>query len=210
MDTLIFYLDIFGTISFAVAASLMAYKKNLDPFGIIVVAIFTSIGGGTIRDILLRNYPIFWIDNILYLSVIISSSLLTQFFYKHISKKEDILLFFDAIGIGVFTIIGIKTALKFDVHPLICIMMGTITAVFGGLVRDVVCNEIPVILHRELYATLCIMGGAVFFIMSFLGINNNLSYIFSMLFIIITRIIAIRLNLSLNDLIFRSHMEGKR
>jgi uncharacterized membrane protein YeiH len=89
-------------------------------------------------------------------------------------------------------------------------MMGTITAVFGGLVRDVVCNEIPVILHRELYATLCIMGGAVFFIMSFLGINNNLSYIFSMLFIIITRIIAIRLNLSLNDLIFRSHMEGKR
>ncbi|HOK02615.1 MAG TPA: trimeric intracellular cation channel family protein [Spirochaetota bacterium] len=210
MDTLIFYLDIFGTISFAVAASLMAYKKNLDPFGIIVVAIFTSIGGGTIRDILLRNYPIFWIDNILYLSVIISSSLLTQFFYRYISKKEDILLFFDAIGIGVFTIIGIKTALKFDVHPLICIMMGTITAVFGGLVRDVVCNEIPVILHRELYATLCIMGGAVFFIMSFLGINNNLSYIFSMLFIIITRIIAIRLNLSLNDLIFRSHMEGKR
>ncbi|HOQ12426.1 MAG TPA: trimeric intracellular cation channel family protein [Spirochaetota bacterium] len=210
MDTLIFYLDIFGTISFAVAASLMAYKKNLDPFGIIVVAIFTSIGGGTIRDILLRNYPIFWIDNILYLSVIISSSLLTQFFYRYISKKEDILLFFDAIGIGVFTIIGIKTALKFDVHPLICIMMGTITAVFGGLVRDVVCNEIPVILHRELYATLCIIGGAVFFIMSFLGINNNLSYIFSMLFIIITRIIAIRLNLSLNDLIFRSHMEGKR
>ncbi|HPP95427.1 MAG TPA: trimeric intracellular cation channel family protein [Spirochaetota bacterium] len=209
MDTLIFYLDIFGTISFAVAASLMAYKKNLDPFGIIVVAIFTSIGGGTIRDILLRNYPIFWIDNILYLSVIISSSLLTQFFYRYISKKEDILLFFDAIGIGVFTIIGIKTALKFDVHPLICIMMGTITAVFGGLVRDVVCNEIPVILHRELYATLCIMGGAVFFIMSFLGINNNLSYIFSMLFIIITRIIAIRLNLSLNDLIFRSYMEGK-
>ena len=165
---------------------------------------------GTIRDILLRNYPIFWIDNILYLSVIISSSLLTQFFYRYISKKEDILLFFDAIGIGVFTIIGIKTALKFDVHPLICIMMGTITAVFGGLVRDVVCNEIPVILHRELYATLCIIGGAVFFIMSFLGINNNLSYIFSMLFIIITRIIAIRLNLSLNDLIFRSHMEGKR
>ena len=152
MSELIFYLDIFGTISFAVSASLMAYKKNLDPFGILVISIITSIGGGTLRDILLRNYPIFWIDHIIYLIVIIISSLVTQVFIRYISRITNILLIFDAIGIGVFTVIGIKISINFNINPLISIMMGTITAVFGGLLRDVLYNEIPVILHKELYA----------------------------------------------------------
>lgn len=199
MGTLIFYLDIFGTVSFAVAASLMAYKKNLDPFGILVIAVITSIGGGTLRDVLLQNYPIFWINNIIYIIVIFTASMLTQVCYRQISRISDILLIFDAIGIGVFTIIGIKAALNFSVHPVICIIMGTITAVFGGVIRDVLCNEIPVILHRELYATLCMSGGAVFFLLRFLSVPLELNYTLSMLFIILTRIIAIRHNLSLND-----------
>lgn len=199
MGTMLYYLDIFGTVSFAVAASLMAYKKNLDPFGIIVIAVITSIGGGTLRDVLLQNYPVFWIKNIIYIVVICTASLLTQVWYRQISRVSDILLIFDAIGIGVFTIIGIKIALNFSVHPLICIIMGTITAVFGGVIRDVLCNEIPVILHRELYATLCMIGGGVFFLLKYLNIPMELSYTLSMLFIISTRIIAIRYNLSLHD-----------
>jgi len=202
MTELIFYLDIFGTISFAVAASLMAYKKNLDPFGILVISVITSVGGGTLRDILLRNYPIFWIDNITYLIVIIISSISTQIFIKYISRITDILLIFDAIGIGVFTVIGIKISLNFHLHPLISITMGTITAVFGGLIRDVLYNEIPVILHKELYATLCITGGAVFFILKYFQIQVEINYAVSMLFIIITRIVAIRYNLSLKSLTF--------
>jgi len=204
MLNLLFYLDIFGTVSFSVAASLMAYRKNLDPFGILVIAVITSIGGGTLRDILLRNYPIFWIDNITYIVVIFISSILTQIWYRHISRISDILLIFDAIGIGIFTIIGIKTALTFNVHPLICVMMGTATAVFGGMVRDVLCNEIPVILHRELYATLCILGGAVFFLLKFMDLPSGINYFISMLSIIITRILAIRHNLSLHDFFARS------
>lgn len=199
MGTLIFYLDIFGTVSFAVAASLMAYKKKLDPFGILVIAVITSIGGGTLRDVLLQHYPIFWISNIVYIIVICTASLLTQIWYRQISRISDILLIFDAIGIGVFTIIGIKVALNFNVHPLICIIMGTITAVFGGVIRDVLCNEIPVILHRELYATLCMCGGAVFFILRSLSVPREFNYTISMLFIILTRVIAIRRNLSLHD-----------
>ncbi len=202
MTKYLFYLDIFGTISFAVAASLMAYRKNLDPFGILVISIITSVGGGTLRDILLRNYPIFWIDNIIYLVVIIISSVLTQIFIKHISRISNILLIFDAIGIGIFTVIGIKISLNFYLHPLISITMGTMTAVFGGLIRDVLYNEIPVILHKELYATLCISGGVVFFILKYSGIAVELNYALSMLFIIITRIIAIKYNLSLKSLTF--------
>ncbi len=202
MSELIFYLDIFGTISFAVSASLMAYKKNLDPFGILVISIITSIGGGTLRDILLRNYPIFWIDHIIYLIVIIISSLVTQVFIRYISRITNILLIFDAIGIGVFTVIGIKISINFNINPLISIMMGTITAVFGGLLRDVLYNEIPVILHKELYATLCITGGIIFFLLKFAAISVELNYTVSMLFIIITRIIAIKYNLSLKSLTF--------
>jgi len=198
----LFYLDIFGTISFAVAASLMACKKNLDPFGILVISVITSVGGGTLRDILLRNYPIFWIDNIIYLVVIIISSVLTQIFIKYISRVSNILLIFDAIGIGVFTVIGIKISLNFYLHPLISIAMGTMTAVFGGLIRDVLYNEIPVILHKELYATLCISGGIIFFILKYAGIPVEVNYAVSMMFIIITRIIAIKYNLSLKSLAF--------
>jgi len=199
MAELIFYLDIFGTISFAVAASLMAHKKNLDPFGILVIAVITSVGGGTLRDILLRNYPIFWIDNITYLIVIIAASVMTQIFIKYISRISNILLIFDAIGIGVFTVIGIKISISFSLHPLISIAMGTITAVFGGLIRDVLYNEIPVILHKELYATLCITGGAVFFILKHFPLPVEINYAVSMLFIITTRIIAIKYNLSLKS-----------
>lgn len=200
MTEQLFYLDIFGTISFAVAASLMAHRKNLDPFGILVISIITSVGGGTLRDILLRNYPIFWIDNIIYLAVIIASSVLTQIFIKYISRISNILLIFDAIGIGVFTVIGIKISLNFHIHPLISVIMGTITAVFGGLVRDVLYNEIPVILHKELYATLCICGGVVFFFLRYCGVPVDINYAISILFIIITRIIAIKYNLSLKSL----------
>jgi len=202
MTELIFYLDIFGTISFAVAASLMAYRKNLDPFGILVISVITSVGGGTLRDILLRNYPIFWIDNIIYLIVIIVSSILTQIFIRYMSRISNLLLIFDAIGIGVFTVIGIKISLNFQLHPLISITMGTITAVFGGLIRDVLYNEIPVILHKELYATLCISGGAVFFILKYFMIPVEINYAVSMLFIILTRIVAIKYNLSLKSLTF--------
>jgi uncharacterized membrane protein YeiH len=202
MTELIFYLDIFGTISFAVAASLMAYRKNLDPFGILVISVITSVGGGTLRDILLRNYPIFWIDNIIYLIVIIVSSILTQIFIRYMTRISNLLLIFDAIGIGVFTVIGIKISLNFQLHPLISITMGTITAVFGGLIRDVLYNEIPVILHKELYATLCISGGAVFFILKYFMIPVEINYAVSMLFIILTRIVAIKYNLSLKSLTF--------
>jgi len=204
ISELIFYLDIFGTISFAVAATLMAYKKNLDPFGILVISVITAVGGGTLRDLLLRNYPIFWIDNIIYLIVIIISSILTQIFIKYISRISNILLIFDAIGIGVFTVIGIKISLNFQLHPLISITMGTITAIFGGLIRDVLYNVIPVILHKELYATLCIAGGVVFFIFNYFLIPVDINYAASMLFIIITRIIAIKYNLSLKSLAFIS------
>src|SRR5208337_414178 len=113
MSEYLYYLDLFGVISFSIAASLMAYKKNLDPFGILVVSILTSIGGGTIRDILLRNYPIFWIENTVYLAVIFSASVITQVFHKYLSRISQLLLIFDAIGIGVFTIIGIKISMNF-------------------------------------------------------------------------------------------------
>lgn len=202
MTPYLFLLDMFGVIAFSVAASLMAYRRNLDPFGIVVIAIITAIGGGTLRDVLLRNYPIFWIANPMYLVVIFFSSMATQVLHKYISRIERLLLFFDAIGIGVFTIIGIKISLNFNLPPVICITMGTITAVFGGVIRDALCNELPVILHRELYATLCILGGVIFFVLRWMNVPVEVNYSVSMLVIVITRMLSVMFNLSLPSIPF--------
>ena len=196
-ENYLYFLDMFGVVSFAVTGSLLGQKKNLDPFGIVVISVITAIGGSTIRDIILNHYPIFWIRDIAYLVVIVITSILTQIFDHLIEKIKDILLICDAIGLGVFTVIGIRTALSLDVHPVICVIMGTVTAVFGGLVRDVICNEIPIILHREIYATACIAGGILFFILKAVSIPLPLNYGLSALFIIGIRLVAIKKNLSL-------------
>ena len=197
MNELLYYLDMFGVISFTISASLLALRKKLDPFGIIVISIITAIGGGTLRDVLLQNHPIFWIKETIYIIIICGTSLLTQLFYRRIIKIENILLIFDAIGIGIFTVIGIKTSLSYSLHPIICIMMGVMTAVFGGLIRDVLCNEIPLILHKEVYATICLMGGILFFILRNFSLPLETVYIISIVSIIVIRIIAIKYNLSL-------------
>ena len=197
LENYLYFLDMFGVVSFAVTGSLLGQKKNLDPFGIVVISVITAIGGGTIRDIILNHYPIFWIRDISYLAVITATSILTQVFDRLIEKIKDILLICDAVGLGVFTVIGIKTAMALGVHPVICVIMGTVTAVFGGLVRDVICNEIPVILHREIYATACIAGGILFFILKVFAVPMPVNYGISAIFIIAVRMVAIKKNLSL-------------
>jgi uncharacterized membrane protein YeiH len=196
MNLLLYSLDLFGTASFAVSASLLARQKKLDLFGAIIISIITAVGGGTLRDILLQHYPVFWIHDITYLSVIIAASVLTQLLHSFVARFGKLLLVFDAIGLGVFTLIGLRVALGLGVHPLITIIMGTVSAVFGGLVRDVVCNELPLILHRELYATLSLAGGVLFFGLRALGTPFHAASVIAVLTIIIARLLAIRYNLS--------------
>lgn len=180
-------IEILGTIAFAMSGSFAAMQKRLDPFGVLIIAFVTSVGGGTIRDLLL-DVPVFWIHDMMICTVIFITCIISMIF-KSVEKKFKVTLFlFDSIGLGLFTIVGIQKGMNADLHPLICITLGTITGCFGGISRDILLNKIPLIFRKEIYATACIVGGGIFLI---LVRYTTLSYAFVQVFTIIL-IVAIR------------------
>lgn len=182
-----FIIEILGTISFAMSGSFAAMQKRLDPFGVLIIAFVTSVGGGTVRDLLL-DVPVFWMHDLWMCSLIFVTAILSMIF-KSIEKKFSVTLFiFDSFGLGLFTIIGIQKGLNADLHPLICLTLGTITGCFGGIIRDILLNRIPLIFRKEIYATACIVGGGVFL---FLVKYSTLSYTFVQISTILS-IVAIR------------------
>lgn len=158
----IYYLDIFGTIVFAITGVLAASEKRLDLFGIIVIGMVTAIGGGTIRDLILGRTPVFWVVEPLYIWIIVASTIVTFVVARFHPFPHRTLLISDAVGLGVFTVIGAKVALNLDHPPVIAVMMGIMTGVFGGVVRDVLTGEIPMIFQKEIYATAAMAGAVVF------------------------------------------------
>ncbi|HRG94571.1 MAG TPA: trimeric intracellular cation channel family protein, partial [Chitinophagaceae bacterium] len=156
-------IDILGTISFAVSGAFLAMEKKLDPFGVLVLAFVTAIGGGTLRDILIGNLPVSWMRNETATIVIFSSAIATLFFGRYLRHLTTTLFLFDALGLGLFTIVGIKLGMEKQFSMGICIALGAITACFGGVVRDVLLNHIPLLFRKEIYAMACIAGGLVYF-----------------------------------------------
>lgn len=153
-----------GTIAFAMSGAFAAMQKRFDVFGVLIIAFVTAVGGGTIRDFLL-DQPVFWTKDIFICGVIFLSTIVA-IFVKSIEKNFKVTLFlFDSIGLGLFTIIGIQKGIQANLHPIICITLGTITGCFGGIIRDILLNRIPLIFRKEIYATACIVGGAVFIIL---------------------------------------------
>jgi uncharacterized membrane protein YeiH len=194
---LLSWFDLVGTFVFAISGTLAAAEKRFDFFGAVFAGFLTAVGGGTIRDVLLGAYPLAWVQNLNYLYIIITGVLTTFLLKKYIAPLRKTMFLFDTIGIGVFTIIGLQKALTFGVHPIIAIMMGTISAVFGGVLRDTFSNEVPLIFRKEIYATACILGGFLFLILDNYLNSINLKVIITILFVISIRIIAIRFKLSL-------------
>jgi len=180
-------IEVLGTIAFAMSGSFAAMQKRLDPFGVIIIAFITSVGGGTVRDLLL-DVPVFWMHDLRMCSIILITSIVSMIF-KSLEKNFQVTLFiFDSFGLGLFTIIGVQKGLTAELHPLICIVLVTITGCFGGIIRDILLNRIPLIFRKEIYATACIIGGAVFLL---LVKYANLSYTFVQVFTILL-IVAIR------------------
>ena len=187
-----FVIEILGTISFAMSGSFAAMQKRLDPFGVLIIAFVTSVGGGTVRDLLL-DVPVFWMHDMIMCSVIFITCLFSMVF-KSIEKKFRVTLFlFDSFGLGLFTIVGIQKGLNADLHPLICLTLGTITGCFGGIIRDILLNRIPLILRKEIYATACILGGGVFLILVKLtGLSYTFVQISTILLIVAIRTFAVK------------------
>lgn len=197
---LLYSLDIAGTFVFAISGTLAAADKKLDLFGAAVIGFITAVGGGTVRDLLLDMNPIAWLVDKNYSIAIIAGIITTYLFKKHVLKLRKTLFIFDAIGIGVFTILGIEKSLSVEILPFFSIIMGVISAVVGGVIRDTLCNDIPLIFRKEVYATACLAGGLTFFILQYLQMMSPWNYLISIFVIIAIRLAGVKWSISLPTL----------
>ena len=195
-----YIIDILGTIAFAISGVLVAINKKMDPFGILIIAFVTAVGGGTLRDLLIGHTPVSWMKDMTYTYVILGSALVAVIVRNRINYLRTSLFLFDTIGIGLYTVVGLEKGINADLHPIICIALGTITASFGGVIRDILCNEIPVIFRKEIYATACIVGGLSYFLLRKLPIESDYVFIISILIVIIIRLLAVRFKIALPTL----------
>lgn len=191
-------LDFIGVFVFAISGVLAAINKKLDLFGVFVIAFVTALGGGTLRDVLIGKTPVSWMEDLNYVYIIFLGTGVALLFRNYLNKLRISLFLFDTIGLGVFTLIGLQKGLDYGLHPVICIAIGTMTASFGGLIRDILCNEIPLLLSGgTIYATICILGGVLFFSLNFFGLQDSINELVTSIFIIVFRLMAVRFNLSL-------------
>ncbi|OSZ80593.1 hypothetical protein CAP36_04900 [Chitinophagaceae bacterium IBVUCB2] len=193
----LYIIDILGTFSFAVSGAFLAMEKKLDPFGVLVLAFVTAIGGGTLRDMMIGNLPVSWLANATATIVIFASAVVTMFFGRYLKHLTTTLFLFDALGLGLFTVVGIKLGIAKGFSPGVCITLGTITACFGGVVRDVLLNNIPLLFRKEIYALACILGGLLYFLLRSFKMDADVVTIICILVIFIIRIIAVRYKLFL-------------
>lgn len=197
MNELLYYLDIFGIIVFALSGALMAGRYKLDPFGVVVLASVTAIGGGTIRDVILQT-PVFWVVEPYYLYVILITALLTIIVVRQPKRiPKRFLLIADALGLALFAVLGTQKSLELGVPIPVAIVMGTITGVAGGMIRDVLCNVIPMILRKEIYALAAMLGGGLFVLFNVLGWSENEATIVAVLGALTLRLVAIYWQVSL-------------
>lgn len=194
-----FYLfDLFGVVVFAISGALVAGRKSMDLFGVIVVAIVTALGGGTLRDLILGRHPVSWIADDTYIIVAVLAALGTVGWVRLTRPiPARMLLIADAFGLAVFTVIGTEAALQQQTPMSTAVIMGVMTGVAGGVLRDIICNDIPLIFHREIYATACMAGSASYLLMSHAQVSQLFITPVSMAIVLGIRLAAIRWHLSL-------------
>lgn len=191
--SLLFLFDMIGIVACSVSGTILAKHKNFDVFGCLLVSMVTAIGGGTVRDVILDRHPLFWMVDMSYLTVITISSLTMQIFFHPNSKAVDkFLKLSDTIGLSAFTLIGIKVATSLGANIPVALLLGVITIIVGGIIRDMICNEIPLVLQQEIYITAALAGGGLFFVLRGLGVTDWITEIATMSSIFILRMLAIR------------------
>lgn len=194
--------DLLGVAVFAISGTLLAFRKHMDGFGVVVLASLTAIGGGTTRDVIL-DLPVFWLHDPTYFIVILTAAILTIIwlrFKTHIPMNR--LLFADALGIAFFTVLGAERALNAGVSSFTAIILGTMTAVFGGMLRDIVARDVPMVLKSELYATTCIAGACAFVLLY--PYNQTLAMIVALIITFSLRLSALRFKWSIP--VFKEHI----
>lgn len=190
--SILYVIDLAGTFVFAISGVMTAVKKKFDVVGAIIIGAVTAIGGGSLRDVLIGKTPVGWMTDLNYVLVIFCSLPICYFFLDTIRKLRKGIFIFDTIGIGLFTILGIEKTLQVGLSPVIALMMGVVSAVFGGVIRDVLCDREPLIFRKEIYATACLAGGVVYLLLNFLFPAFEFQMVISILVVIVIRYLSVK------------------
>ena len=186
-----YWIEIIGTIAFAISGIRLAALKQFDLFGLYTVGLATAVGGGTIRDLLLGERP-FWFYDLIPLLVVLLSLVFFYFYHRIINKIAGTIFLFDTIGLGIFTLIGLTKALDSGCSPVIAIIIGTITGAGGGVIRDICISETPLIFRKEIYALACVFGGIAYFLLAFFSFSPLVQNIGCMATVIVVRCLAVK------------------
>ena len=190
--------ELLGTGFFAISGALVANKRTApDWFGTAFIGFITAIGGGSLRDVLLGSYPIGWIKDPHLIYAILVGIILANLFYSLLQRLRKTMFLFDTLGIALFTVVGTEKALSLGCDPFTASIMGMFSAVMGGVIRDTLTNDVPIIFHKEIYATACLAGSVLYLLLHYFDLDRNLNFFLSGVLIVVIRILAVRYNLSL-------------
>ena len=181
----------------AMSGALAAGRRNMDFFGVAVIAFLTALGGGTVRDILLGNFPITWTQHPLYIYITITGGLATIVLARFMRHLHQLFLVLDAIGLVAFTVIGCNVALRLGYDTVVVVMAGIITGIFGGIIRDIMCNRMPQVLRHELYASVSLVVALLYLALRHQGVNESVNLLAAFSVGLLLRMSAIRWKLSL-------------
>lgn len=190
-------LELVGTFFFAISGALAVRDKEHDLFGAGFTGFITAIGGGTLRDVLLGSYPLVWIGDVYFLYAILIGVMAAFVFPRFLLKLRKTMFLFDTLGIGFFTVLGVEKALSLGVRPEIAAIMGMFTAVMGGVIRDTLVNEIPILFRKEIYASACLTGAILYLLLDYFGLVREYNLLISISVVISIRLIAVKYKLSL-------------
>jgi len=185
-------MEMLGTSAFAISGALAAMRQRLDVFGVLVITFATAVGGGTIRDVIIGNTPVAWLKDQQTISVIFVSYLLTLIFRRYLRHFSKTLAVFDAVGLGFATIVGLQRGIEANLGPAICVTLGMVSGCFGGVVRDVLLNEIPLVFRKDIYASASMLGGILYFLFAGWDMFAPLAATLSIFFVVGLRLIVLR------------------
>jgi uncharacterized membrane protein YeiH len=197
MPELQYTCEILGTFFFAISGALAVRDHHDDLFGASFMGFVTAIGGGSLRDIILGSYPLVWVSDINFLYAILTGVIIAYVFFKYLIEMRRTFVLFDTLGISFFTVLGVEKSLSLGMRPEIAVIMGMFSAVMGGVIRDMLINETPVLFRKEIYATACIAGAVVYITLHWLGIERNINLVVSISLIFIIRILVLKFHLAL-------------
>ncbi|TGZ32844.1 hypothetical protein EQ875_03775 [Photobacterium damselae subsp. damselae] len=200
-------LYIIGITAEAMTGAIAAGKRNMDWFGVMLVASATAIGGGSVRDILLGHYPLGWVAHPQYLVITCLAGLLTTVMAKWVVRFHKLFIILDAIGLIVFSIIGCRVAMNMGLPAIICVVAAVVTGVFGGMLRDLICRRQPMVLHKELYASVSLIAGVIYWAMLHFGIDQDLTIIVTLVVGFTMRMAAVQYSWSLPVFSFEDESE---